>query len=744
MKIKVLNKYFGLFFVSAGLLGIGFAPAVLAEELPDMEKRRPSALPGLHSSPSSKDREDPVFVSADQMIQLQNKNLVKATGHVLVRYGGRTVRSRQMIVNTVTGQGEARGNVIMTAEGGTVLRAERAQFNLKSQKGRLFDVKGKIAGIYYVSGKEVRKVSDNHYQTKDVSLTTCTGDLPDWTIETSEADLIIEDRALFKGGIFKIKNIPILYIPLGYIPMLTQRKSGFLTPNLGVSSLDGVTIGNRYFWAINPQWDTTLGLEYIEKRGVRGALEIRYATSNTTRGQFNGIILDDNLTGNTFWKIDATHRQNLPLGFKLNAKIDRTSKDSFNKTFANQTENRTRRSSDSYASFFKTWSNQTFDILARYRDSEEGTTDDSLGLLPTVTYKTQPIAIGGTPFIFDQETSYSHFLVDLDSNPAVDNFETVQRADIHPQVSLPIDLGNGMRFIPRVGVRETYYSQGIQKNSVTGINTFHSGFSRELIDLNATLEGPKFNRIFSSGDPRTARFKHVIEPRIEYQYIPNMDRADRAKIKVIDAIDDLNYTNQINYFLTQRFFKKETNGDVVQIARFEISQGYDIIETTRLVTAMTPRRPFTNLRFDLDSQLTDYLMFNFDTEYNTYDGVLETINFDVGVKPTDWMMLIFEKRGVHRQSASMLGTVELDLPKGWNIKYSARFDEFQEEFLEHNAQLTFNNSCKCWGFILDFIRRKNFDNNIRTTETKFLFSIQLRGLGDFAGARGESFLHRTF
>jgi len=742
----VLNRILSLLFILSFPLGIGFSPVAWGDELPDVKKQRSKALPTLSSpsASSSKEQEDPVFVSADQMIQLPNKNLVKASGRVLVRYGGRTVRSRQMIINTKTGQGEARGNVIMTAEDGTVLRADRAQFNLKTHKGRLFDVKGKIADLYYVSGKEVRKVSQNRYQTKDTSLTTCTGDLPAWTIETSEADLIVEDRALFKGGIFKVKNIPILYIPVGYVPMVTKRTSGFLTPDIGASNLDGITVGNRYFWAINPQWDATFGVEYLEKRGVRGSLEVRYATSRTTRGQFNGVILDDNLTGNTFWKIDATHRQHLPLGFKLNAKIDRSSEDSFNRTFTDQTENRTRRSSDSYASFFKTWSNQTFDILARFRDSEENLNDDSLGLLPTVTYKTLPVSIGGTPFIFDQETSYSNFLVDLDNNPAVDDFETVQRVDIHPQVSLPIDLGNLMRFIPRAGVRGTYYSQGIQTNAVTGINTFHSGFSRELIDLNATLEGPKFNRVFLSGNPRTASFKHVIEPRIKYQYIPNWDREDRAKIKLIDAIDDLNYTNQFTYFLTQRLFKKKSDGDVIQIARFEISQGYDIIEATRLETPATPRRPFTNLRFDLDSELTDYLMLGFDTEYNIYDGVMETLNFDVGVKPTDWLMLIFEKRGVHNQSATILGTLAVDLPKGWNIKYSTRFDEFREEILEHNARLTFNNSCECWGFILDFIRRENFDGSVRDTETKFLFSLHLRGLGGFAGTRRESFLHRTF
>jgi len=137
-------------------------------------------------------------------------------------------------------------------------------------------------------------------------------------------------------------------------------------------------------------------------------------------------------------------------------------------------------------------------------------------------------------------------------------------------------------------------------------------------------------------------------------------------------------------------------------------------------------------------------MLNFDTTLNVHNAAIETFNMDVGVRPTDWLMMILEKRHIRSESDSMLGTVELDLPKGWNMKYSARYDEFNDEFLEHNGRITFNNQCKCWGFSLDIINRKNINGDIRTTETKFLFSIQLRGLGGLDSSRGEQFLHRTF
>ncbi|MFQ5482714.1 MAG: putative LPS assembly protein LptD, partial [Nitrospinaceae bacterium] len=171
--------------------------------------------------------------------------------------------------------------------------------------------------------------------------------------------------------------MPIGYIPIGYVPLDNERKSGFLTPSFTVSNVEGVTIGNRFFWAISPHQDATFGLDYIENRGVQGKIEYRYIPRQDIQGQVNASFLKDDLTGNTFWKVDAFHAQTLPLGFQLNAKLDLTSDANFNKIFRNQTENRTRRSSDSFASIFKSWGNQSLDLLARFRESEEENRDDT-------------------------------------------------------------------------------------------------------------------------------------------------------------------------------------------------------------------------------------------------------------------------------------------------------------------------------------------------------------------------------
>ena len=99
---------------------------------------------------------------------------------------------------------------------------------------------------------------------------------------------------------------------------------------------------------------------------------------------------------------------------------------------------------------------------------------------------------------------------------------------------------------------------------------------------------------------------------------------------------------------------------------------------------------------------------------------------------------------ITRPTASILGTVDITLPKGWNGKYSVRFDEFNNTVLEHNARLTYNDKCMCWGFAIDYIDRNIFTGLQKTNDTRVLFSITLKGLGGIEGSRGESFIHRTF
>jgi len=693
-------------------------------------------------------------LTADHMIQDDNTDIVKAWGHVVIHFEDRVLRADKVKVNNKTGIGEAKGHVLLTDKDGTLIKADRSRFNMKSKYTKAFNVIGKFKGKdrkkrpvnHYFRGREIKKLEKDHYRLKDAFLTTCTGKVPDWSFEASNLDVIKNDRALFSHGVFKVKNIPILYFPLGYLPLDKDRKSGFLVPKFGQSNTDGFTFKPIYYWVINDHSDATLGVEYLEKRGVRPELEYRYTPGKQTRGEFKGVILDDRSTGGLFYKVDWTHDQVFKNKARFKAKLDLESEDSFNKTFEDNTNLRTRRNTDSFASLNKSWSNSTLDILTRFRDSTQDGNDDTFGQLPQITFQHQRQPIGKSSFQFNQETSYTHFLLDLDSTPAVDDTFQVHRFDFHPQISRPIAITSWLAFTPTFGIRETVYSKGIASGT-SAVRT--NSFTRESIDINGALEGPKINKVYFLKGKNKTRIKHVIEPRLSYDFIPGIDSDDRAKIRVIDGVDSVNRTSVINYSLTQRLLKKvggqDGNAQTREILRFDVSQSFDFDKDTQPISAENDGKPLSDLRFDLDSRLFDAFLLNADANYDIYDKQLESLNFEVGLKPMRDLSLFVERRFIRDESTFLLGSIYWAFKKGWQIQATTRYDERTKTFRENDFSVVYDNPCKCWGFTADFIRRNIISGGIDREENKFLITLTLRGLGtEEVGDSTLSHIHRRF
>jgi len=724
----------------AVILATGEAGANPGAMSPSAGKKAAAAKKSSGKSPRS--REEPVRISADHLERDSAKNTIKARGKVTVRYQNRTVRADRIRINMKTGKGEAAGHVLILGEG-TRLKARNAVFHLKSEQAKFFNVRGEIANSYYIKSQNARKLSAQHYKLDKSTLTTCKGHLPDWIFEVDSMDVKVGNRALFRGATFKVRDVPLLHIPIGYVPLDNKRKSGFLIPEFGSSNVNGAFLNNSYFWAIDRQSDATFSIDYMEKRGIRPEIEYRYTPSTTTKGEFRANILDDKVTNDLIWKVDAVHQQKLPRGFRVNAKLDLISANNFNKTFTNNTARRTRRSTNSFLNLTRSWSNSTLDVLVRARNSIEDKRNDTLNLFPQITHKFQRFAIGNSPFFFNQDASYTLFQTDLDPSISVDRTETFQRFDLHPQLSMPLRPASWITFTPIVGLRETYYSKGLGPKQQT-----LGGFSRQLVDVNTVIEGPKFKKVYFTGNAKYPKINHVIEPRLTYQYIPDIAESTRKKIKIFDSIDTISTVNRMTYTLNQRIHRKTAlkNGKfrTDQIMRLELKQTYDIREATRIQPPGTKSRPFSDLRFDLDSRLIDALMMNFDTKFDVYDGVFNTANLEIGIKPTEMLSIFFERRFTRNASTFLQGTIDLKLRKGWHVQYSTRFDEKRTRFQENDFSLSYNDPCKCWGFGFDFIKRNNINGGINQDDTRFMFNISLKGIGAIGTNKKDKLLHRRF
>ena len=321
------------------------------------------------------------------------------------------------------------------------------------------------------------------------------------------------------------------------------------------------------------------------------------------------------------------------------------------------------------------------------------------------------------------------------------------RLDFHPQLTVPLSLTSWLSMTSIIGVRETIYGRGLTTTDSEYKKT--SGFSRESFDFRSIIQGPKINKIYHlKNSPE--KIKHLLEPRFTFNYVPDMDRKDRSKIRTFDSIDTIgNPANSITYEFGQRLLRKIKTGasqfETKQILRFNISQTYNIREATREKQIGEDRLPFSDLFFDFDSRPIESIIINTDASYNFKTDLINTFNFEAGVKPVENFWVIMERRWTRNGPSYILGTLDLALKPNWRAQYSARYDESVSTFRENQFSLLYDNPCKCWGFSFNIIDRNlNTTTNERKGQTQFLWSIKLRGLGDFGLRDKEKFLHRDF
>ena len=107
-------------------------------------------------------------------------------------------------------------------------------------------------------------------------MTDCRIPKPWWRLTGPKFDIIPNERAIGYHAVFHLKQLPLFYLPAFYKSLKRlPRKSGFLTPSVGRSSLYGEFFGMGYYWAINRSYDLLYDGVYYSKRGLASTVDFR-------------------------------------------------------------------------------------------------------------------------------------------------------------------------------------------------------------------------------------------------------------------------------------------------------------------------------------------------------------------------------------------------------------------------------------------------------------------------------------
>ena len=246
-------------------------------------------------------------VSRQWTIERIGENHWKLVGAVEMERDDLKVFADEIEVFSDTDRVIARGNVVVnTAE--SRIAADRADLNTRTQRGTFFNAAGtaslgdridrSLFGTLepdaYFYGETIEKIGRQKYRITRGGFTTCVQPTPRWEVTSSTVILNLNDYAVLKNSILKVKGVPVLYLPVMYFPIQEDdRATGFLIPMYGNSSFRGHTISSAFFWAISRNQDATFLHDWFSQAGQGRGGEYRYELGGGSAGSVRTYQLNE-------------------------------------------------------------------------------------------------------------------------------------------------------------------------------------------------------------------------------------------------------------------------------------------------------------------------------------------------------------------------------------------------------------------------------------------------------------------
>jgi len=526
-----------------------------------------------------------VMIESDTQSKLDNRYVLD--GDVEIHYRDRVIKADHVEYDTETGELTAKGHLHITGGANHEdITASHGTMNLNKQTGRFYDVNGSVglknaghtltyanSNPFLFTGRMVVRTGPEEYEIYDGTLTTCQLPNPDWMLYSGKFT-VDSEKAKAQNSIFRLMNIPLLYLPYVTHPVDSEgRQSGFLIPTPGYSSTKGFTFGEEYYWAINRSTDLTLGAQYYSLRGWEQSASFRYRGLNNdfAKAHYSGLldrgIVTDGVPLNQGGEdVTFSGRHDFSSTTRVVADAEYLSSYAYREAFAENFSLAVSsdilsilyavHESDGFAESIRADRYQGLKMAALpATTTTPATPEEQVRIFhaPSLDFSSTEHEIGNTGVHWSLDSS----LAGLSRvQPDFSTGGLTQRLDIHPEISYPMSFG-GWRMRTSVAGRETAYSRSRETPyDADGLPVeLPYKLNRTNVEAEFDLRAPVIERTFDS--PKLEKMfgydvKHTIEPEFTYRYAAGIDNF--LNVLRFDDVDIASDTNELEYGVTQRLF----------------------------------------------------------------------------------------------------------------------------------------------------------------------------------------------
>ncbi|HEV2416720.1 MAG TPA: LPS assembly protein LptD, partial [Terriglobia bacterium] len=356
------------------------------------------------------------------------------------------------------------------------------------------------------------------------------------------------------------------------------RQTGMLLPQVFESNQKGFVLGDGFFWAINPSSDLLTGVQYFSKRGVGISGRFRARPSATSQITANFFAIDDRdsnpnnrapggsltITGDS---------DNLGDGFRGVVSVDYVNSLAFRSTWSTNFNTAVFSEAEQTGFATKSFGADSINFYAsRYQDflSAAPVNEQSIIIrqVPSISFSGVDKEIGRSPFFYGFDSS-------LDgvgrSEPGFSIPTLTGRLDLFPHLTWRSRPFWGFHLTPTAGLRETYYTTSLLPDQ-TPVNRFLGEFS---VDLRPPALEKTFSHSFWG-----RRFKHVIEPDIQYHLVKPTDPQNIFDIIRFDTTDIMTDDNELQFSLTNSILERKNGASSQDGQGSQNGQARDLLSWT--------------------------------------------------------------------------------------------------------------------------------------------------------------------
>jgi LPS-assembly protein len=673
-----------------------------------------------------------IVVDGDKVEYFELEGRIVASGNVSVKYGDVKLTCDRIEVNVKDRIALCEGGVKVEHKDG-VLTGERIRYDFNNKQGEI--IGGKVDAFpFFAEAEETARKGENEYLLKEGFFTTCDLDHPHYRIEARQIRIFPDDKVIAKNVVFRIGDVPVLWLPYYYHPFIDSRAKVQLIPGWDTDWGYFLLSAWRFYLRGNSKVD--LLMDYRTRKGPATGADLYYNMSDFgMKGLGSGLFRtyyvfqngwgtydptefrDDGTDYKTRYRYQWKHRIDFQPGTVGILEFNKMSDENFLKDYLYNEYEETGTEPANYISITSAQSNYLLTMNANKKMNDFYTVTQKL---PELKMEIPDQRLGDIPLYYGSEWSGTYFDKDYDNDSIPD--EEVKRLHTRQQLSYVLKAGP-VNFKPYGEFRETFYMQDRwgDNRARMALAGGISVFSRlhRIYDYDTDFLGLDINDV-----------RHIFAPSVDYYHMhtPTVDSKDLFQMDDIDALEKQNFVSlsMENKLQTKRH-TEDGKLETVDLVRLISSVDYHFLMEKKSFT-FEDGGDFRDLKFDLELRPYDWMFVQGELEINPRSESVRKINVESTFYPTDaFQMALGYRYEKMDQDPRNQVTFDMDyrLSPKWKIGWYERYDMHDMEIEEQQFRIV--RDLHCWELetVLDIDGMNPFNDDFT-----FWFAFKIKAFPD--------------